>query len=236
MSFRRNPEPMLINNVRSDIMAGFMSRVYGWMMIGIVVTALVAAYIGNNPELVAQVYANQVFFWLVIILQFGSVIFLTAMINRINAATAAITFIAYSALTGVTLSLIFVAYTQQSIATAFATTAIGFAGLSLFGYTTKRDLGPVGSFCMMALFGLIGIMLLSLFIPSFRGNGMQLFMSIAGLVIFSGLTAYDTQRIKNLATSPVNTYSQQAIYGALVLYLDFLNLFLSLLNIMGNRR
>ena len=232
----RNTQGIVIDGTRSNVIAAFMSRVYGWMMLGIIVTTIVSMQIGNNPEWVARIFANQLFFWLVIIAQFGAVIFLTTMINRINAASAAITFLAYSALTGITLSMIFVVYTQQSIATAFATTAMGFAGLSLFGYTTKRDLGPIGSFCMMSLFGLIGMMLLSLFIPSFRSDGMQLFISFAGLVIFAGLTAYDTQRIKNFASGSPSNLSTQAIYGALVLYLDFLNLFLNLLRIMGDRK
>lgn len=237
MNFRqRNVQNITINGAREGVLAGFMSRVYGWMMLGIVVTGVVSFVIGNNTELAARVFSNQLFFWLVVIAQFGSVIFLSAMINRISVASAAITFVMYSALTGITLSMIFLVYTQQSIATAFATTAMGFAGLSLYGYMTKRDLGPIGSFCMMSLFGLIGLMLLSIFIPAMRGNGMQLFISVAGLVIFAGLTAYDTQRIKGLANTSGNTLGQQAIYGALVLYLDFLNLFLSLLRLMGDRR
>ncbi len=154
-----------------------------------------------------------------IFVQFGSVIFLSAMINRISTAAAAITFLMYSALTGLTLSMIFVMYTEQSIASAFATTAIGFGGLSLFGYTTKRDLGPVGSFCMMALFGLIGFVLISLFVPSMNSNSMQIGVSIIGLLIFAGLTAYDTQRIKAFASANTDQLGQMAILGALTLYL-----------------
>lgn len=235
MNFRRNPQEILVNRADSGTLSAFMSRVYGWMTLGILVTGLVAFEIGNNPDLVAQVFANKLFFWLVIILQFGSVLYLSLMVNRMSAPAAAITFLMYSALTGITLSMIFVLYTQQSIASAFMATAAGFGGLSLYGYTTKRDLGPVGSFCMMALFGLIGIMLLSLFFPSMNSGSMQLFFSIAGLVIFAGLTAYDTQRIKALAYAG-NSFGAQAVYGALVLYLDFLNLFLNLLNLMGDRR
>lgn len=224
------------SGLRAGVLSAFMSRVYTWMTLGILVTGIVSYWIGNNPAIVKQVFANQVFFWLVIIAQFGAVIYLSAMINRISAAAAAITFLAYSALTGVTLSFIFVAYTQQSIASAFVATAAGFGGLSLFGYTTKRDLGPIGSFLMMGLFGLIAIMLLSLFIPSLMGSGMQLFISVAGVVIFAGLTAYDTQRIKAFASAPAQVLGQQAVLGALVLYLDFINLFLNLLRLMGDRR
>ena len=231
----RQPNQSLTGS-RANVISAFMSRVYGWMMLGILITGAVAMQVGNDPDLVARIFTNKLFFWSLVIVQFGSVIFLSAMINRISAAAAAITFIMYSALTGLTLSMIFVVYTQQSIATAFGTTAIGFGGLSLFGYTTKRDLGPIGSFCIMALFGLIGLMLLSFFIPGLSGNSMQIGMSIAGLVIFAGLTAYDTQRIKSFADAPSDKLGQMAVLGALTLYLDFLNLFLNLLRLMGDRR
>lgn len=158
------------------------------------------------------------------------------MINRISAAAAGITFLMYSALTGLTLSMIFVLYSGESITMAFATTAIAFGGLSMYGFVTRRDLGPIGSFCIMGLFGLIGLMFLSFFVTSLRSDSFQMAISVAGVLIFAGLTAYDTQRIKNLATSPEFKMNQQAVYGALILYLDFLNLFLNLLRLMGDRR
>jgi FtsH-binding integral membrane protein len=233
---QRGSNDVTLSASRSHALSAFMSRVYGWMMLGILVTGAVAMQVGSNPELVAQIFGNTVFFVAVIVVQLGAVFFLSAMINRISAPAAAITFIAYSGLTGLTLSMIFVIYTQQSIASAFVTTAMGFGGLSLYGYTTKRDLGPIGSFCMMALFGLIGLMLLSMFIPGLATNSLQIGMSIAGLVIFAGLTAYDTQRIKAFATAPGDKLGQMAILGALTLYLDFINLFLNLLRLMGDRR
>lgn len=236
MNFRQdNPREMAGIRNRSAEISAFMSRVYGWMMLGIMVTGIVSYQIGSNPEMVQKIFSNQVFFWAVIIVQLLTVVFLSAMINRISAAAAAITFLIYSALTGLTLSIIFVAYTQQSLAAAFATTAAGFAGLSMYGYATKRDLGPIGSFCMMGLFGMIALMLLSFFIPSLGSNTMQLTYSVAGLIIFAGLTAYDTQRIKMLAESGGGT-GQQAVLGALMLYLDFINLFLNLLRLMGDRK
>lgn len=236
MNFRpRNSQEMAFDRTRTGALSAFMSRVYAWMMLGIFVTGVVSYTVGNNPEWVASIFSNQPFFWALIIVQFGAVIFLSAMINRISAPAAAITFLVYSALTGLTISMIFVLYTQASIAMAFATTAIGFGGLSMYGFTTKRDLGPIGSFCIMALFGLIGLVLLSFFIPSLRGDNMQILFSVAGLLIFAGLTAYDTQRIKALGSSATNTGSM-AVYGALILYLDFLNLFLNLLRLMGDRR
>lgn len=233
---QRDSRDMSFGRAAGRDIAGFMTQVYGWMTAGILLTAAVAIYVGNNPDLVAQIFTNQVFFWGLILVQFGAVIFLSAMINRISVPAAAITFLMYSALTGLTMSLIFVVYTQQSIAMAFLTTACGFGGLSVYGYTTKRDLGPIGSFCMMGLFGLIGLMILSFFFPGMNSNSMQLTFSIAGLIIFAGLTAYDTQRIKSLPGAFPGTVGQQAIYGALLLYLDFINLFLNLLRLMGDRR
>jgi hypothetical protein len=237
MSFRQyNSQDLSVNRAGSSAISLFMSRVYAWMMLGIFVTGTVSYCVGNNPELVAKIFANRPFFWALIIVQLLSVIYLSAMINRISAAAAGITFLMYSALTGLTLSMIFVLYSNESIATAFATTAIAFGGLSMFGYVTKRDLGPIGSFCIMGLFGLIGLMLLSFFITSLRSDSFQMAISVAGVLIFAGLTAYDTQRIKNLTMSPEFKMNQQAIYGALILYLDFLNLFLNLLRLMGQRR
>lgn len=237
MDFRqRQSQELLLNRTRGHVLSAFMSRVYAWMTLGICVTGLVAHQVGMHQDWVARIFANKPFFWAVIIVQFLAVIYLTAMIQRISAAAAAITFVMYSALTGLTLSMIFVLYSQESIASVFATTALAFGGLSFFGYVTKRDLGPIGSFCIMGLFGVIGLMLLSMFMTSLQGNSFQLGLSIAGLVIFAGLTAYDTQRIKSFANAPENRLSQQAILGALILYLDFLNLFLNLLRIMGQRK
>lgn len=233
---QRDSQNATLSGSRSSALSAFMSRVYGWMMLGILVTGAVAMQVGSNPELVARIFGNTVFFIALIVVQLGSVVYLSAMINRISAAAAGITFMMYSALTGLTFSMIFVIYTEQSIASAFATTAMGFGGLSLYGYTTKRDLGPIGSFCGMALFGLIGMMFLSFFFPSFNSSSMQLFINIAGLVIFAGLTAYDTQRIKCFANAPSDKLGQMAILGALTLYLDFINLFLFLLRFMGDRK
>jgi FtsH-binding integral membrane protein len=142
-------------------------------------------------------------------------------------------------LTGLTLSSIFLIYTGSSIAEVFAITAFGFAGLSGFGFVTKRDLGPVGSFCMMGLFGLVGFGLLSMIFPRLMSEGASFVFSIVGIIVFAGLTAYDTQKIKRM-NSPgmegTDAERKQAIFGALMLYLDFINLFLSLLRLMGRRR
>jgi hypothetical protein len=142
-------------------------------------------------------------------------------------------------LTGLTLSSIFLLYTGSSIAQVFGVTAFGFAGLSGFGFVTKRDLGPVGSFCMMGLFGMVGFGLLSIFFPSLMTAGASFVFSIVGIIVFAGLTAYDTQRIKAMNTPGMegtDAGRKTAIFGALTLYLDFINLFLSLLRLTGRRR
>lgn len=223
---------------RSEVQAGFMTRVYQWMSIGILLTAGVSTYIGTNEALATSIATNRGLFWVLIIAQFGVVIGLSAMINRMTAAMALGLFMLYSALTGVTFSTIFLIYTQASIQSAFFTTACGFAGLSAFGLVTKKDLGPVGTFCSMGLFGLIGYSLLALFFPSMMGGAAGLVFSLVGLLIFAGLTAYDTQKIKLMGQHAFSDEerSKLTVIGALTLYLDFINLFLIILRFTGDRR
>ena len=181
---------------------------------------------------------NRFLFWAVIIAQFGVVLGLSAMIQRMSAVMATGLFLLYSALTGITFSTIFLIYTQSSIQSAFFTTAIGFAGLSAFGLFTKKDLGPVGTFCTMGLFGLIGYSLLAIFFPAMMGGTAGLVFSLIGLLIFAGLTAYDTQKIKLMGQHAINAEerSKITVLGALTLYLDFINLFLIILRFTGDRR
>ena len=223
---------------RSEVQAGFMTRVYQWMSIGILLTAGVSTYIGTNEQLAMSIASNRGLFWVLIIAQFALVIGLSAMINRMSATLALGLFMLYSALTGVTFSTIFLIYTQASIQSAFFTTACGFAGLSAFGLITKKDLGPVGTFCSMGLFGLIGYSLLALFFPSMMGGAAGLVFSLVGLLIFAGLTAYDTQKIKLMGQHAYNDEerSKLTVIGALTLYLDFINLFLIILRFTGDRR
>lgn len=223
---------------RSEVQAGFMTRVYQWMAIGVLLTAGISTYIGTNPELAMTVARNQILFWVLIIAQFGLVLGISAAINKISAATALGLFVLYSALTGVTLSTIFLLYTQASIQSAFFTTACGFAGLSAFGLITKKDLGPVGTFCSMGLFGLIGYSLLAMFFPAMMGGTAGLVFSLIGLLIFAGLTAYDTQKIKLMGQQAYSEEerSKLTVLGALTLYLDFINLFLIILRFTGDRR
>jgi len=219
--------------------ARFMSRVYGWMTGGLCVTGFVAWNVAGDPALVQTIFGNRMLFWALIIAQLGAVAALSLLINKISGAVATVIYILYAALTGLTLSSIFLLYTGSSIAQVFGVTAFGFAGLSFFGLVTKRDLGPVGSFCMMGLFGLIGFGLLSMFFPSLMGAGGSFVFSIVGIIVFAGLTAYDTQRIKAMnvpGSEGTDGARKTAIFGALTLYLDFINLFLSLLRLTGRRR
>lgn len=223
---------------KAETAAGFMTRVYQWMTIGILLTAGISTYIGSNEQLAMSIASNKVLFWGVIIAQLGVVIGLSALINRMSAAMALGLFLLYSALTGVTFSTIFLIYTQASIQSAFFTTAVGFAGLSAFGFITKKDLGPVGTFCTMGLFGLVGYSLLAMFFPSMMGGAAGMVYSMVGLLIFAGLTAYDTQKIKLMgqhAYSPEER-SKYTVIGALTLYLDFINLFMIILRFTGDRR
>ena len=161
--------------------ARFMSRVYGWMTAGLCITGAVAWNVAGNPRLVQAILGNRPLFWGLIIAQLGAVVALSGLINRIGAMTATLIYFLYAGLTGLTLSSIFLVFTGSSIAQVFAVTAIGFAGLSGVGYVTKRDLGPVGSFCMMGLFGLVGFGLLAIFFPSLMGQAASFVYSIVGV-------------------------------------------------------
>ena len=222
----------------AQAVSAFMSKVYLWMMVGITISGITAYVIASRPEIVMYIVQNRAIFYGLIIFQLIAVIALSGWVQRMSIGMASILYALYATLVGLTFSTLFLVYTMESISSAFFVTAFAFAGLSVFGFTTKRDLGPIGSFCMIGLFGLIGVMLLGFFIPSMMSDTMQLAFSALGVLIFAGLTAYDTQRIKALQLQ--YTTSDQArkgaIYGALILYLDFINLFLNILRLMGNRR
>jgi FtsH-binding integral membrane protein len=216
--------------------ARFMSRVYMWMAMGLLTTGAVSYSIGMREDLAMTIASNRGLFWVLFLAQIGAVIFLGSMIRKISSGVATLLYGLYAALTGVTLSVIFLIYTHESIVQVFGITSFAFAGLSGFGYLTKKDLGPVGSFCIMGLWGLIGVAIASIFFP--MGEQIQLLVSVVGLVVFSGLTAYDTQKIKNMyheETAGDGT-EKAAIFGALILYLDFINLFMYMLRFMGGRR
>lgn len=222
----------------AQAISAFMSRVYLWMMVGITISGITAYAVASQPEVVAYITQNSILFYGLIIAQLVAVVALTGWVQRMSIGVASFVYALYATLVGLTFSTIFIVYTAESISSAFFVTAFSFAGLSVFGYTTKRDLGPIGSFCMMGLFGIIGVMILGLFIPSMMSNSVQLAISVIGVLVFAGLTAYDTQRIKALQFTYTTSDAARkgAIYGALILYLDFINLFLNILRLMGNRR
>jgi uncharacterized protein len=232
------PTNMTEQNIAAEN-ARFMTGVYKWMTIGLALTGFIAYMLGNNEQLVLQIMSNKVLFWGMIIAQFGAVIYLTTRIGKMSAVTATGVYLFYACLTGVTFSSIFLVYTRDSIQSVFFLTSFAFAGLSGFGFVTKRDLGPVGTFCSMGLFGLIGFSILSMFFPSMLGGKMGTIFSLVGVLVFAGLTAYDTQKIKNsniIGNEGTAEDHKETILGALTLYLDFINLFLMLLRLLGGRR
>ena len=217
--------------------SAYMNKVYSWMATGLILSALSAYYMVSNDGLVMALMQNKILFYGLLIGQLGIVLWLSFKAQSLSVTAARGLFLFYTLLTGVTFSVLLVVYTSQSVVNTFVITAASFAGLSFFGYVTKRDLGPVGTFCTMGLWGLIILMLGSLFLPGLRGNTMQMFMGAIGVLVFSGLTAYDTQKIKSMyLQSQGASENKQAVFGALTLYLDFINLFLSLLRLMGDRR
>jgi len=214
----------------------FIRRVYNWMGLGLATTALIALYTASNPTLLGYIFGNSLLFFGLIIAQLGLVIALSAAIHRLQASTATLLFFLYSALTGLTLSVIFLAYTRASIASTFFVTAGTFGVMSFYGYTTQRDLTSWGSFLFM---GLIGIILASVVNIFLHNETIYWVVTYAGILIFVGLTAYDTQTLKQMAVrgfADEDMERKSAVMGALRLYLDFINLFLMLLRVMGDRR
>lgn len=219
--------------------ARFMTGVYKWMCFGLLLTGFIAYYVSQDPSIYEVILGNKIIFYGLIIAQLGCVFFLALKVKKMSAFMATAVFLFYASLTGLTFSTIFLAYTQESIQSAFLVTAISFAGLSAFGYFTKRDLGPIGTFCHMGLWGLIGIGIVSFFFPNMMSGQFSTIYSLAGVLIFAGLTAYDTQKIKAMniiGNEGTDEDKKETIIGALTLYLDFINLFLMILRLTGDRR
>mgnify|MGYP001161941605 CR=1 FL=1 len=206
-----------------------MRGVYGWMGGGLFLTAFVAMITASSPVLLQAILGNRILFYALVFGELGLVVAISGAINRISTATASALFLLYAALNGVTMSTIFVAYTQSSIASTFMVTAGMFGAMSLYGYLTKSDLSSWGSFLFMGLVGVVIASLVNIFLQSPMINWV---MSLCGVIVFTGLTAYDTQRIKQMGSAG----GKGAIVGALTLYLDFINMFLLLLRFFGNRR
>jgi uncharacterized protein len=214
----------------------FMVKVYGWMTVALIVTGAVAMYTATSETLISFVFGSRITFFGLIILEFVAVAALAGWVNRMSAATATIVFIGYSILNGLTLSVIFFVYTSESIASTFFITAGTFGVMSLYGYTTKSDLSRWGNLLFMGLIGLIIASIANFFMQS---TMLYWITTYIGVLIFVGLTAYDTQKIKNtniIGNEGTEEDSKEAIMGALTLYLDFINLFLYLLRIFGKRK
>ncbi|MBW1777691.1 MAG: Bax inhibitor-1/YccA family protein [Deltaproteobacteria bacterium] len=215
----------------------FVRSVYNWMAVGLTLTGAIAYGVAGSPSMIRLIFGNQILFFGLIIAELGLVFYLSARIQRLQAGTATALFVLYAGLNGVTLSFIFLVYTKTSIASTFFICAGTFVAASIYGMSTKRDLTSMGSFMAMGLIGIIIASVVNLF---FRSTGMQMIISYIGVIVFVGLTAYDTQKLKAMAmTQPAGldagVVRKGAILGALSLYLDFINLFLMLLRILGNR-
>ncbi len=215
----------------------FIRSVYNWMAIGLALTGFVAYYVAHSETLLRLIVGNQLIFFGLIIGELGLVFYLSARIQKIQAGTATSLFVLYAALNGATLSVIFMAYTMSSIASTFFICAGTFTACSIYGMVTKRDLTSLGGFMFMGLVGIIIASLVNLFIQS---SAMSMIISYIGVLVFIGLTAYDTQKLKTMAvTQPAGldaaVIRKGAIIGALSLYLDFINMFLFMLRIFGGR-
>ncbi len=212
-----------------------MRKVYVWMTLALLITGATAYGVATSPGIQMALFSNQLLFWGLIIAEFALVIGISAAINRLSLTTATLMFILYSVINGAMLSSIFLIYTMSSIASVFFITAGTFGVMALIGYTTKKDLTSMGKILFMALIGIIIATVVNIFLKS---SGLQMIVSYLGVLIFVGLTAYDSQKIKHmLQMAPDASEASQklALLGALTLYLDFINLFIYLLRIFGRR-
>ena len=220
--------------VADERITSFLKAVYGWMFVGLLVTAGVALFVASQPALVQTIATMRFLFLALVIAQLGLVYWISARAGSLSPSMSAALFLVYSATNGITFSLILLAFTGESIASAFLTTAGMFGALALYGTLTKRSLVGLGQFAFM---GLVGIVIASVVGLFWQNDALQFLISAAGVIVFTGLSAYDAQRLKGMALAvegpQVGSY---AISGALALYLDFVNLFLMILRLFGGRR
>lgn len=218
----------------SERITGFLTKTYGWMCIGLGITAVVSMAVASSPAAVNLLYGNGLVRIGLFIVTIGMVWYLSAKVDTLAPSTAATLFAVYSALMGAMLSGIFLIYTGTSIGTTFVTTAAMFGSLALFGTVTKKSLAGIGQFAFMGLIGIIVASIVGIF---WHNSMLQFVISVCGVVVFTGLTMYDAQRLKQMALAlPDGRTGSYAIVGALALYLDFINLFLFLLRLFGGRR
>jgi uncharacterized protein len=212
----------------------FLGRVYAWMFLGLLVTAATAFVVASSAPLIEALILNRLVFWILIFGQLGLVFYLSARVDKLSPTTAGALFILYSATVGITTSVILLVYTGASLVSTFVITAGMFGALALFGTFTKRSLAGVGQFMFMGLIGLILASIVNLF---WQNDALYFVISVIGVLVFTGLTAWDAQRMKQMAVAlPDGRVGSYAIVGALSLYLDFINLFFFLLRLLGGRR
>ena len=220
----------------SEAFPVLMRKVYVWMALALVISGVTAFGVATSPGVLSMVYGNQIVFWGLMIAELALVFAISGAINKLSLTTATLLFVLYSVINGVVLSSIFLIYTATSIASVFFITAGTFAVMAFIGYTTKTDLTSMGKILMMALIGLIIASLVNVFFV--KSSGFDLIVSYVGVLIFVGLTAYDSQKIKQMllmAPDASDASQKLALVGALSLYLDFINLFIYLLRILGKR-
>ena len=231
-----DPAPYPDNAAPLPLVAGehaaFFRKVYAFMSLGLTATAVTAMLVASSPAALQLIVGNRVVFYGLLLGELAMVWAFSAMVQRISTFAAGAMFFAYAILNGLTLSIIFLAYTGESIASTFFITAGSFAALSAYGYATKRDLTGVGSFAMMGLIGLLIASVVNIFLQSTMIYWLTTFV---GVIVFTALAAYDTQKIKQLNVGG-EAGDKGAIHGALILYLDFINLFLFLLRLLGRRK
>lgn len=212
-----------------------MRKVYVWMTLALVLTGATAYGVATSPGVITALYSNSILLWGLVIAEFAIVFGVSAAINRLSLTTATLLFVLYSVINGALFSSIFLIYTMSSIASVFFITAGTFGVMALVGYTTKKDLSSMGKILFMALIGIIIATIVNIFLKS---SGFEMIVSYLGVLVFVGLTAYDTQKIKNMlmmAPDASEASQKYALLGALTLYLDFINLFIYLLRIFGRR-
>lgn len=221
-------------DVRDVRVTAFLSKVYGWMFLGLLVTAGTAVAVASSPLLISAIFGNRIVFWILVLGQLGLVFYLSARVEHMAPATAAGLFVLYSAMVGVTSSVIFLIYTGASIVSAFVIASGMFGAMAVFGTFTKKSLAGVGQFMFMGLIGLVIASIVNIF---FLSNMLSFVISVVGVIVFTGLTAWDAQRLKEMAVAlPEGRVGSFAVVGALSLYLDFINLFFFILRLFGGRR
>jgi len=221
-------------DVRDVRVSAFLGKVYGWMFLGLLVTAGTALLVASSPVLIETLILNRILFWILLFAPIALVWYMAARVEQMSPVTAAGMFLLYSGLVGITTSVIFLVYTSASIVSSFVITAGMFGAMAVFGTFTKRSLAGWGQFLFMGLIGVLIAMVVNIF---WLNDALSFVISVVGVIVFTGLTAYDAQRLKEMAVAlPDGRVGSYAVVGALSLYLDFINLFFFILRLFGGRR